>query len=439
MLIFTVVSLAMIMSKQQAAGITQAPSKARSFAILEAVVTTAFLSTAEAAFSPKWTTPERETSGEMAIKQVGEDGSAFVETKQSQCRGEGGTMGRDGTCSGGSSGGAEHARLDQMLVERFDHDLVPLPPPYSEKLFLSKSGSGPSSSDAATLADFDASATSLHLPPRATFRHGETLGMTILARRSDGEMLPLAGLEFSISLLGSGDSHTGTVFDLQNGTYFVYTTIFFSPTLDFDAGSVSMSVMHGGQHIAGSPVAVPLDFAVIRSDYQRRLDAARGLEEHDACLRDFVLVSGSNAAMFDRLVNLVGSFHVWEPGTRVILYDLGLSPAQAADVLTWEHVEYRSFPFGGYPPHVKSMGENGSYAWRGPILVNVSHEHECSLWLDAGLELRSAIAEIKGLIARDGHFYVTNGWPSPNRFTHPSVVSAVGIAQADFFTNGGKR
>jgi hypothetical protein len=90
-----------------------------------------------------------------------------------------------------------------------------------------------------------------------------------------------------------------------------------------------------------------------------------------------------------------------------------------------QDVEYRRFPFEAYPPHVGWMGENGSYAWRGPILGNVTTEHECSLWLDAGLELRSGISEIVGHIETDGHFYVTNGWPSPNRCATLSFLLAV--------------
>jgi hypothetical protein len=49
------------------------------------------------------------------------------------------------------------------------------------------------------------------------------------------------------------------------------------------------------------------------------------------------------------------------------------------------------FNFNLYPPHVKSMGENGTYAWRGPILSNVSAEFACFLWLDAGLEIRGPL------------------------------------------------
>lgn len=112
---------------------------------------------------------------------------------------------------------------------------------------------------------------------------------------------------------------------------------------------------------------------------------------------------------------------------------------QAEDVQTWEGVEYLRFDFSGYPEHVGSLGERGAYAWRSPILVNVSETHRCMLWLDAGLvrthallpvacrrrcmacclpssgsrgrgqELRADIAVIKGHIAVDGHFFVTNG------------------------------
>ena len=33
------------------------------------------------------------------------------------------------------------------------------------------------------------------------------------------------------------------------------------------------------------------------------------------------------------------------PQVPVLFYDLGLSPAQAEDVQTWEHVDYRRFDF----------------------------------------------------------------------------------------------
>eukprot|EP00291_Cryptomonas_curvata_P021758 CAMPEP_0172171472 /NCGR_PEP_ID=MMETSP1050-20130122/11915_1 /TAXON_ID=233186 /ORGANISM="Cryptomonas curvata, Strain CCAP979/52" /LENGTH=145 /DNA_ID=CAMNT_0012842915 /DNA_START=374 /DNA_END=812 /DNA_ORIENTATION=+ len=138
--------------------------------------------------------------------------------------------------------------------------------------------------------------------------------------------------------------------------------------------------------------------------------------------------------MFDRSVNLVGSVHHWAPDVRVIYYDLGLSRPQAEDVATWDGVELRRFWFAGYPDHVGLMGENGTYAWRGPILANVSEEHACVLWLDAGLELRADPYLIKGHIAVDGHFYVTNGWGSPNRFTHPATLEYFSLTTADLIS-----
>ena len=35
--------------------------------------------------------------------------------------------------------------------------------------------------------------------------------------------------------------------------------------------------------------------------------------------------------------------------------------------------------------------------------------------------MRAPLTHIIGHIAVDGHFFVTNGWPSPNKFTHPGV------------------
>jgi hypothetical protein len=134
----------------------------------------------------------------------------------------------------------------------------------------------------------------------------------------------------------TGDAHNGQIFDLGNGTYYIYSTVFYSPAVNGESASVE--VLLKGKHVRGSPTKVPIKMDAEKSDYSSRVASAREAgDSGDACRGgDFVLVSGSNAAMFDRLVNLVGSMHVWAKGTPVIVYDLGLSPAMVEDVLTWE-------------------------------------------------------------------------------------------------------
>ena len=46
-----------------------------------------------------------------------------------------------------------------------------------------------------------------------------------------GAAVAARGLPFVYNVTGVGDSSSGNVFDLQNGTYFVYSTVYFSPGL----------------------------------------------------------------------------------------------------------------------------------------------------------------------------------------------------------------
>eukprot|EP00281_Chroomonas_sp_CCMP1168_P014390 CAMPEP_0206215590 /NCGR_PEP_ID=MMETSP0047_2-20121206/2276_1 /ASSEMBLY_ACC=CAM_ASM_000192 /TAXON_ID=195065 /ORGANISM="Chroomonas mesostigmatica_cf, Strain CCMP1168" /LENGTH=558 /DNA_ID=CAMNT_0053637895 /DNA_START=335 /DNA_END=2011 /DNA_ORIENTATION=+ len=299
---------------------------------------------------------------------------------------------------------------------------IPLPPPFSARLQIMGS-----TTSTASPSEIDPQATSLYAAPGAAYRHGIPLGLTVMTRKSNGQIAYAAG-----------HAHTGSIFNMHNGTYFLYSTVFYSPALA-RTGHAEISVRIGERHITGSPLRIPMDYSAIAQDYEARVDAARAagrqenFDKEGACGGDFVIVSGSSSGMFDRLVNLIGSVHVWAPTTPCIVYDLGMSPAQAEDVKTWDNVEYRRFDYSKYPPHVARMGENGTYAWRGPILVGVTEEHQCVLWLDAGLELRSDIGVIRGHIAHDGHFHVTNGWPSPNKFTHTQTVQHLGLSLDSFY------
>jgi hypothetical protein len=80
-------------------------------------------------------------------------------------------------------------------------------------------------------AEVDPAQCTLHAPPGTSFRHGVTVGFTVMARNSAGAAVAARGLPFVYNVTGVGDSSSGTVFDLQNGTYFVYSTVYFSPAL----------------------------------------------------------------------------------------------------------------------------------------------------------------------------------------------------------------
>uniref|UniRef100_A0A7S4PEG2 Uncharacterized protein n=1 Tax=Guillardia theta TaxID=55529 RepID=A0A7S4PEG2_GUITH len=342
----------------------------------------------------------------------------------------------------GTSDGVCHDRqCEELKAAETTPEDSPFPPPYSTTLSIPVRAEDQTSSDAVP----DHRTSSLHVPPGTVFYHGVTVGMTVVARDKYSKVVAVKGAPpFLINVTDVGDTNTGSFFDLRNGTYFIYTTIYFSPAL-LKAKAPEVWVRLGGKHIQGSPYRMTIDMTKIARNYQERVALAEKVgRSHDlggpnGCDSDFVIVTGASTSMFDRAVNLVGSIHHWAPAVPVVFYDLGLSTAQVEDVRTWENVDYRKFAFNEHAAHMRvdekltQNGTKGAYSWRAPILVEVLEQHQCMLWLDAGLEIRSDLSVVIGHIAVDGNFFVTNGWPSPNRFTHPAVVEWHGLKEKDFF------
>jgi hypothetical protein len=403
------------------------------------VVLMAMLPPSAAVFKPKWgTVSTEESAGRDARGRDRQSGQGGQVTGQAHAgAGVGGRKAAGGSRAGGGTCGAAYPAD------------TPVAPTFRQKLHIPATPPPPDRS-----SEVDPKSCTLHAPPGTSFRHGVTVGFTVMARNSKGEAVPARGLPFVFNVTNVGDSSSGTVFDLQNGTYYVYSTVYFSPDLLKKPGP-QVWVRLQGQHIQGSPFEVPLNMGAISDDFERRL-ALADAAGHDAnlggeqgCGGDFVIVTGASSGFFDRAVNLVGSIHHWAPRVKVIFYDLGLSRVQAEDVATWEDVEMRKFVFDQYGDHLHvdekktRNGVQGAYSWRAPILLNVSDEHQCMLWLDAGIEVRAPLTTIIGHIAVDGHFFVTNGWPSPNKFTHPAVSAWFGLDQDTHFyvpdPEGGRR
>ncbi|KAL6757879.1 hypothetical protein V8C86DRAFT_2612716 [Haematococcus lacustris] len=115
---------------------------------------------------------------------------------------------------------------------------------------------------------------------------------------------------------------------------------------------------------------------------------------------DLVIVTGATASFFDRLSNMVGSVHVWEPTQRVIVYDLGFSQTQLAKMMCWRNVEVRRFPYEKYPDHVRDVR---NYAFKTLVLQEALADSSAVLWIDSGLELRAPMTTMRTELAKHGH------------------------------------
>jgi hypothetical protein len=57
-----------------------------------------------------------------------------------------------------------------------------------------------------------------------------------------------------------------------------------------------------------------------------------------------------------------------------------------------------------FPPHVQNLG---NFAWKACIIRHSAESLPCFLFLDAGMELRDSIADIKSKVANHSNWFVT--------------------------------
>ena len=57
-----------------------------------------------------------------------------------------------------------------------------------------------------------------------------------------------------------------------------------------------------------------------------------------------VIVTGANSAYFHGLTNLIGSVHFWSPDRNIVVFDLGLDPAQRQELLQMDRVRVIDSP-----------------------------------------------------------------------------------------------
>jgi hypothetical protein len=82
-----------------------------------------------------------------------------------------------------------------------------------------------------------------------------------------------------------------------------------------------------------------------------------------------VVVMASDLRFFHALRNLVASIQLWEPRTRMVVYDLGMEADQVAEAATWVNVELRPFPWCAGLARVLLLEYGALYLWRVQVLL----------------------------------------------------------------------
>lgn len=144
---------------------------------------------------------------------------------------------------------------------------------------------------------------------------------------------------------------------------------------------------------------------------------------------DFVLVTAADEAYVqnNRLENLIGSIHFWEPEMRIEIYDLGISVETRARIKDWKNVIVRSFPFEELPPHFRRLRE--TYAFKPWALHDVLQREDRVVWIDANMEIRRPLSELRMILTTKGHFFTIQRPRFPNaRFHFPGAVAQLGCS-----------
>lgn len=139
-------------------------------------------------------------------------------------------------------------------------------------------------------------------------------------------------------------------------------------------------------------------------------------------MMELAIVTGADSSHFGPLRNLLMSLDFFEPSTRVVVWDLGLTGDERHAL---EGRELRSFNFGAYPPHVAMVAR--SYAWKPIAIASVMHElvGAAVLWLDAGDLVHARLHRVRSLLAGEG-FWSPASSGVLRQWTHPATLAALG-------------
>eukprot|EP00741_Cyanophora_paradoxa_P008674 tig00001366_g8397.t1 len=143
------------------------------------------------------------------------------------------------------------------------------------------------------------------------------------------------------------------------------------------------------------------------------------------------IVTAASTSYFDRLQNLVASVQLWEPERLIVVYDVGLSASQAAEVSEWKSVELRSFKFDAAPRHAAF---HDTYAFKqGPpsCWSSIRLHFENRGGQDAGQELEGPLREVDETLRSRGAFFVEASSPIA-AFTHPLTLRWLNASASEF-------
>ncbi|CAH1787151.1 unnamed protein product, partial [Owenia fusiformis] len=145
---------------------------------------------------------------------------------------------------------------------------------------------------------------------------------------------------------------------------------------------------------------------------------------------DVVIVTAASNEFFRGLTEFVASVHFWEPRTKIVVYDIGLTLLQKQDVHTWCNVESLNLP-KTTPPRIL-LGSRNGFAWKPIILQDAVRRYGAIFYSDAGSVIRGPLGPIKRLILKDGYFFVQGQDTDMTMKTHKGMFSYFNVTKSRF-------
>jgi hypothetical protein len=143
------------------------------------------------------------------------------------------------------------------------------------------------------------------------------------------------------------------------------------------------------------------------------------------------IVTGADSSHAKSLGQLILSIRRHEPNARVVVYDLGLTPGQRAEIERLApRAIVRTFEFSRYPDWFNIRVEAGQYAWKPVLVEEVMRESRGPVvWLDAGDTLRGKLSQIYARTIRTG-FYSPVSPGDLEKWTHEGTLAYFGLDRA---------
>jgi hypothetical protein len=126
-------------------------------------------------------------------------------------------------------------------------------------------------------------------------------------------------------------------------------------------------------------------------------------------------------------MDFLASARKHEPETRVVVYDLGLTPAERNALETNFPYDVRTFDYSRYPAFFDIRVNAGEYAWKPAIIREVASETaDIVCWMDAGHIILRPLTGLRWETRRIGH-YSPHSLGTIADWTHPGMLSYLGL------------